>query len=87
MYILQVIGGALSVLAGIGGAYMRIPLFAILLKYSLTKATGISYALTYGSAFPIFFFSIFTAHPEKKEIGIIDYNVTIQTVSVLFIGT
>eukprot|EP01025_Chloroclados_australasicus_P003060 TRINITY_DN10705_c0_g3_i5.p1 TRINITY_DN10705_c0_g3~~TRINITY_DN10705_c0_g3_i5.p1 ORF type:complete len:587 (+),score=69.70 TRINITY_DN10705_c0_g3_i5:168-1928(+) len=82
---ITVVVAAVANAAGIGGGAFFVPLFNVLVGFSMKSSTGLSQVVVTGGAIASVTFNLFQSHPSCKGRALIDFELSlILTPTILF---
>ncbi|KAL3132428.1 hypothetical protein ABBQ32_008986 [Trebouxia sp. C0010 RCD-2024] len=84
--ILSVMVSALANACGVGGGAFFVPMFNILLGFSLKGSTALSQAVVTGGALAGFMYSSSKRHPDDQKQSLIDFDLALILTPMLLLG-
>ncbi|KAK9808711.1 hypothetical protein WJX72_002354 [[Myrmecia] bisecta] len=84
--LLALVIGALATAAGVGGGAFFVPLFNVLLQFTIKGSTAMSQAVITGGALAGVAYQVFKRHPLDPSKPLIDYTLALMLTPVLLLG-
>lgn len=84
--LLSFLVAALANACGVGGGAFFVPMFNVLLGFSLKGSTALSQAVVTGGACASFMYSSCKRHPEDDEQSLVDFDLALILTPMLLLG-
>ncbi|CAL8469952.1 g9494 [Coccomyxa elongata] len=84
--VLSIVVGAIATAAGVGGGAFFVPLFNILLQFSVKGATALSQAVIGGGALAGVAVTLHKKHPYDPTKPLIDFDLALMLLPVILLG-